>query len=358
MTHQDHHPIRVGVIGASPLAAGWATAAHIPAIQASEHFELAAVSTSRVESARAAEATFGVPAHVDAGELISRGDVDLVVVAVKAPLHFDLIREALEAGKLVLSEWPLGANLEEARRLAAMADAAGTRTFVGLQARFSPVLERARRLIEEGFIGEVLATNLSGSAMAWTGETDPAHAYVYDRSSGANVLSVPLMHALDAMRTVLGPVHDLTGRAAVRRKDIIVRGAAELLHATAPDHIALAGRLSNGAIASIAYRGGAARTGNLRWEINGTDGDLLVTADNGNIQVADLHLAGGRGDDDVVGVIKLDVTDGISGMGGNVRRLYAAIANDLVTDSRAVADFAEALAVHEELSRIESTTGL
>jgi hypothetical protein len=33
---------------------------------------------------------------------------------------------------------------------------------------------------------------------------------------------------------------------------------------------------------------------NLRWEINGSDGDLVLTSATGNLQVADLSLAGGR----------------------------------------------------------------
>jgi hypothetical protein len=58
-------------------------------------------------------------------------------------------------------------------------------------------------------------------------------------------------------------------------------------------------------IASILFRGAAWRGDNLRWEINGNEGDLVLTAANGNFQVADLKLEAGRGDQASVGPVEL-----------------------------------------------------
>jgi hypothetical protein len=57
--------------------------------------------------------TFG-----NAEDLARCEDVDLVAVTVKVPHHGELIRPAVEAGKIVLSEWPLGVDLAEAEQLA------------------------------------------------------------------------------------------------------------------------------------------------------------------------------------------------------------------------------------------------
>ena len=46
--------------------------------------------------------------------------------------------QALEAGKIVFCEWPLGANLAEAEEMASLANARALRTAVGLQARSDP----------------------------------------------------------------------------------------------------------------------------------------------------------------------------------------------------------------------------
>jgi predicted dehydrogenase len=68
---------------------------------------------------RAAGEKYAVPlAFGSAQELARNEEVDLVVVTVKVPHHLELIRPALEAGKTVFSEWPLGADLAQAEELA------------------------------------------------------------------------------------------------------------------------------------------------------------------------------------------------------------------------------------------------
>jgi len=137
--------IGIGVIGASPANPGWAVAAHIPAIQSLPDLELRAVSTRRRDTADAASRAFGVPAFDRVDALIAHPGVDLVVVAVKAPYHQALITPALDARKMVFSEWPLGSSLQEAEDLAARAQASGVRTAIGLQASLPPRMAAASR---------------------------------------------------------------------------------------------------------------------------------------------------------------------------------------------------------------------
>jgi predicted dehydrogenase len=119
------HQIGVGILGANPER-GWAARSHIPAINASPHFALAAVATTRAETANAARDRFGARhAFTDALSLARHPDVDLVVVTVKVPAHAELVRAALDAGKHVYCEWPLTRTAAEARALQAAAETAG-----------------------------------------------------------------------------------------------------------------------------------------------------------------------------------------------------------------------------------------
>src|SRR2546429_7038828 len=131
--------IRVGIIGANPDR-GWAAEAHIPALKSlSDDFEITALSTSRRESADAASKLFGVPLAFDNHQdLVNSGAVDVVAVTVKVPHHLELATAALEAGKAVYCEWPLGNGLKEAETLAALATAKGVLAVAGLQARSAP----------------------------------------------------------------------------------------------------------------------------------------------------------------------------------------------------------------------------
>lgn len=51
-------------------------------------------------------------------DLVNSADVDVVAVTVTVPHHLELATAALDAGKAVCCEWPLGNGLDEARRLA------------------------------------------------------------------------------------------------------------------------------------------------------------------------------------------------------------------------------------------------
>ena len=156
-------PIGVGIVGLS-AEGGWGASAHVPALAAVDDFRLVGLTASSKKSAAAAARKFGVPlALTDPVELAAHPDIDLVVVSVRVPLHRELILPALEAGAMVLSEWPLGNGLVEAEELADLAERQGVRTAVGLQARSAPVVRYLRDLVAEGYVGEVLSTSLVAS---------------------------------------------------------------------------------------------------------------------------------------------------------------------------------------------------
>src|SRR5205807_1130915 len=166
--------IRVGIIGANPDR-GWAAQAHIPALTSlSDDFEITARSTTRRESADAAARLFDVAAAFDNHqELVNSPAVDVVAVTVKVPYHLELASAALEAGKAVYCEWPLGNGLDEAESLAALATKQGVLAVTGLQARSAPAVAYVRDLVEQGYVGEVLSTTLVASGMGWGPTVEP-----------------------------------------------------------------------------------------------------------------------------------------------------------------------------------------
>src|SRR5437879_11803509 len=124
--------IRVGIIGANPDR-GWAAQAHIPALKSlSDDFEIMALSTSRRESAEAASKLFGVPLAFDNHQdLVNRPDVDVVAITVKVPYHLNPATAALDAGKAIYYECPLGNGSKEAKTLAALAPQTGVLAVAG-----------------------------------------------------------------------------------------------------------------------------------------------------------------------------------------------------------------------------------
>jgi predicted dehydrogenase len=354
---RDNKPIRVGIIGAS-AARGWAALAHIPALRAlPDDFTITAVSTSNAASAAAAGQLFGVTHAFDNhADLVNHPEVDLVVVAVRVPQHHVLVSAALAAGKAVYCEWPLGKNLAETQELAALARAQGVLAVTGLQARFAPALAYARELIAQGYVGEVLSTTLVGSGMGWGATVEPFNDYLNDKANGATMLSIPCGHALDALCHLLGEATLVQATLAVRRPSYTIDGVASTAARTSADQVAVTGLLAGGAPFAVHYRGGRSRGANLLWEINGTRGDLQLTAAGGHVQIFDLALAGGQDAQAAVAPLALPAAylAPLTGPAGNIALAYAALARDWREGTHLCATFDDAVTRHRMLDAIDT----
>src|SRR5437867_955730 len=268
----------VGIVGVSPVR-GWAATAHIPALRALPNYEIRALSAHSPESARAVGEVFGVSAvFSDYEQLVTRPDIDVVAVTVKVPHHREVVSAALAAGKAVYCEWPLGRDLDEARAMAALAADQGVRTVVGLQARQAPAIEFVQQLLSDGYVGEVLSTTIVGLSVLG-GVLGQPNAYMLDKTTGANVLTIAVGHSLDILNHVLGEFADLSAVSDLRRPLITIEETGERIVKTAADQIAVIGTLTSGATASIHVREAVAGGTGFLWEINGTDGTLRITAD-------------------------------------------------------------------------------
>jgi predicted dehydrogenase len=350
--------IGVGIIGVQP-GRSWAAVAHIPALQALPGYEIVALSTTRMESAKAAGEAFGVTNCYDNHDaLVNDPAVDLVVVTVKVPHHFELVNAALDAGKMVYCEWPLGNGLDEAVALADKARTLGIRCAAGMQARAAPVMAYVHDLIAQGYVGEVLSTTLVGSGMAWGPVTDNSNAYTNDKKNGATMLTIPIGHTMDALCHCLGEVTELSATIANQRKTVLNAESGETIPMTAEDQVAFSGSLEGGATVSVHYRGGMIRGTGLLWEINGTQGDLQITAMAGHAQIFDLKLSGAKGDQPTL--VPMDVPAAylwsppeLVGPAVNMAQAFIRFANDLRDGTKTCPDFDDAVVRHKMIAAIE-----
>lgn len=357
----DKKRIGVGIIGVTPERS-WAAQAHIPALRSLPQYEIRALSTTRRESADAAAAEYGIELAFDNHhELVTAPEVDLVAVTVKVPHHLELVTAALNAGKHVYCEWPLGNGLAEAVEMAALAKSKGVHAAVGLQARSSPVINRIKDLIAQGYVGKVLSTTLVGSGGVWGASIDQPNAYTADKKNGATMLTIPMGHTIDALCYCLGEFTQVSATMARRRKtQSLAPDGVEVLM-TAEDQVAISGVLDGGAVAAIHYRGGTSRGVNLLWEINGTDGDLQVTAETGHAQMADLVLRSGKGADESLQSVGIPPqypwNRDLPLAARNVAEAYARLAADLKEGTRLCPTFEDAVIRHRMLDAVEKAAG-
>ena len=350
-------PIRVGIVGLTP-GRSWSARTHLPALRALPGYDVVGVANSSAESSRAAAEALGIPhAFADARQLAGDPDVDLVAVTVRVPLHREPVDAALDARKMVYCEWPLGTDLADAEAMAKHARDVGVRTVVGLQARSAPTIRYVRDLIRGGYVGDVLSTTLIGSISTLGATELQANVYLNDRANGANGLTIPFGHTIDALCWVLGEFREVSATLAIRRPTYVVTETQEVRTRDVDDQIAVSGVLTNGIVVSAHYRGGRSRATNLLWEINGTEGDLRVTAPVGHAQLSELTLRGGRGEDKALSLMEIPteyrtVPPELTGPAVTVAEAYARFAEG-PSAADPLPDFDEAVERHRLLHAIE-----
>ena len=284
--------VRLGLIGAS-VQGTWSARSHLPALRASPDIELTAVCTTRADSAEAARQAYGARlAFDDWRQMVVSPEIDAVAVVVRVPSHYAPTKAALDAGKHVYCEWPLGRTTAEAIELSALARAKGVVTAVGLQARVNPALLHMKEQLEAGFVGEIMAVHVS---LLRDGVlTRPSHrTWQRDVTLGANTLTIAAGHTVDAMRFAVGDFDRLSAVVVTQAKQWLDTGSNTLLDVTSPDNVLLSGRLANGAVVSVHVGAIPFAGSGYRMEVYGREGTLVVSGED-SPQLSEVFLHGAQ----------------------------------------------------------------
>lgn len=345
--------IRVGIVGANPER-GWARDAHLAALNAlDDDFEIVAVSARNQTAAEAAAEYFGA-AHAfgDSGEMVRSSGVDLVVVTVKVPEHRNVVLGALEAGRSVYCEWPLGRDLAEAEEMAA-AVPEGVHTAIGLQGVFAPAVRHVARLVRAGAIGQVHLMRGFGSAGAWGAESPAHYAYLQDKANGATLETIGGGHTLAVLEELVGPYVEVDARNSILRPSVRVTGSDQLVERTCADHMFVTGRHESGGVSSLEVVGGSPDRP-AEFEIVGDAGWIRIKgAVPGTCQIAPLEIESSMALPPVPGLAASQLV----GPSANVAEAYAALAGDIRGDKRSVPDFERATRLTRLLDAIDRASG-
>ena len=286
-------------------------------------------------------------------------DVDLVVVSVSVPAHFGMVAAGLQAGKHVFCEWPLGANSGESAQLAALAREKGVRTLIGLQARGGPALLRLRELVAEGYVGQMLACNMTMFLPGLLGRGID-RAWMASRTNGANTLSIASGHALDIFCHCVGEFRELNAQVSVQLSQWPTRDGNSV-SVDAADNVVVSGTLENGAaasahIATIPWNGSG-----WRMEVYGTEGTLSARSEE-MVQYGNVHLYGAQGAGQSLQPLEVPAhlsaaPDSVpAGEPYNVAQLYRVIGDAIRDGGEAQPDFDTAVARHRFLDLLQESS--
>jgi predicted dehydrogenase len=207
------------------LGVGWIGRHRMEAIARSGAAEVAAVADAREEAGR--EAARGAPGCAVAASLeeLLALPLDGIVIATPSAQHVEQTVLALERGRAVFCQKPLGRTAAEARRAVDAARAADRLLAVDLSYRHVRGVPELRRLVQEGALGRVHAVNL-----VFHNAYGPDKAWFYDvgQAGGGCVMDLGI-HLVDLALWVLGfpAVVEVSSRVTSRGAPIVGRAAVE-----------------------------------------------------------------------------------------------------------------------------------
>lgn len=153
MPGKDESRLRIGVLGCGPIA----QAAHFEACAKARNAELHAICDVADDLRDRMAATHAPKkAYADYEAMLGDPDLDAVIVATSDSFHVRAAEMALEAGKHVLCEKPLGVSVEEAESLRGLVNASGKVLQVGHMKRFDAGIQAAKAFVT-GEMGQRLA---------------------------------------------------------------------------------------------------------------------------------------------------------------------------------------------------------
>jgi predicted dehydrogenase len=207
-------PIAVGLIGAEMIGQFRADA-----IERTPGLRLAAVADPREEAlAKLTRGRPGVAAYRDGRELADAQGLDAIVISAPPGLHEPLGVACLRAGKHLLCEKPLATSVAACEALVRAAEDAGVTLATGFNLRYLEAAQLARRLVDDGAIGELDHVRAFHGYSAADGI--PNNWMRDPKMSGGGSLMDNGIHVIDLCRWFLGDVREVVGYASNGMLDI------------------------------------------------------------------------------------------------------------------------------------------
>ena len=267
-------PVGVGIVGAGVISE-----TYLRNLTSFPDTRVVAIGDLRPEAAQARAREFGVATAGSMDVVLAQPDVEIVVNLTIPAAHAEVALAAIEAGRHVWNEKPLALDRVAGRALLDAAAAAGLRVGCAPDTFLGAGLQTARRLIEDGAIGDpltALALLQSPGPDAW----HPNPAFLFQRGGGPLFDLGP--YYLTALVQVFGPVAAVAASASRASSERTIGSgprAGERFAVTEPTHVGALLRFHGGASAQAIFSFESALPRTLL-EISGRDATMMLPDPN------------------------------------------------------------------------------
>ncbi|APW40672.1 hypothetical protein RD110_13075 [Rhodoferax koreense] len=212
-------PLRIGLLGAGLIGREHATL-----VLKHPGTVLVALADPSPEAVGYA-ASLGVPHYASYLEMLDKEALDAVIVALPNALHVEAGLACVERQLPMLMEKPIAENVAAAMRLVDAAEAAGVPMLVGHHRRHSPDIREARRAVQAGELGDIVAVN----GMWLVKKQDRYFDAAWRRQPGGGPMLINLIHDIDCLRYMCGDIESVQAIASSQARGFAVEDTAAVI---------------------------------------------------------------------------------------------------------------------------------
>lgn len=250
------------MIGIALCGTGTIARVHANAIKKAKGASLRAVYSRSPERAKSFAQRFGAKPFSDFNELLSRPEIQAVVIATENSLHYALALKALKAGKHVLVEKPIALKESDAKELVLEAKKRALCLASVSQHRFDSCFQELKRSAQNGSLGRLFLASASlrysrGKEYysSWRGKKE---------KSGGGVLLMQAIHQISLLNWLLG------------KPESVVALQGNIFSSGVEDLFVGAIKYKNKAVASLNATTSCTMQLPTLFELHGTLGSVLV----------------------------------------------------------------------------------
>ena len=269
--------IKVGLAGL-----GFGESVHIPALQANENLNLAAIWHPRESRLLEASKKHSITGYQNWYELLKNKDIQAIIIATPPEPRVKLAFEALNANKHLLLEKPVALNSEELKEIEKLSINKKLSVAIDFEYRAVPIFMQAKRLLENQYIGtpwlikfDWLMSSRANKEREWN--------WYSDENQGGGVIGALGTHAFDIIHWLFGPTKSINAITSTSIKQRLKQGS--LTEVTSEDtalaQLEIESQASTDLVPTQLTLSATALNGRGCWiEIYGSEGTLVIGSEN------------------------------------------------------------------------------
>lgn len=198
--------------------------AHLPAFAAQPNVKVVGITDINPKHIHDLSNKFGIPGYADLERMLDEADLDVLDVVTSRGMHDEPRMTGMARNLAILSEKPLGHNINETRQLYHEAGKRKLVTHMGFTFCYSPAVQYLCDLVRDGFVGEVYHLQGFEENAQLVDPNTPLPRIGFSRKTDSGALHGYGSHLLDLVRWTLGEFQSVIGDMATYIKERSVLG--------------------------------------------------------------------------------------------------------------------------------------